>query len=102
MIPASFVEHSQIVSAGQQAVDENVVMLQRQVPTICRKQQSVKGSRVQSDVEVDDVHFFVRRQMLSGKQSDVPDVPKRRGLTLQKRWRFLNRESSTRYSFQSL
>ena len=102
MIPGSFVENSQMVSAGQQAVDENVVMLLRQVPTISRKQPSVKGSRVQSDDEVDDDHFFVQRQVLSGEQSDVPGVPKRRGPTLQKLWRFLNRESSTRYSFQSL
>ena len=99
MVPASFVEHSQMVSASLQAVDENVVMLQRQVPTISRKQPSVKGSRVQSDDEVDDVHLFVQRQVLSGKQSDVSGVPKRRGLTLQKLWKFLNRESSTRYSF---
>ena len=41
---------------------------------------------MQSDDEVDDVHFFVQRQVLSGKQSDMPGVPKRRGLTLQKLW----------------
>ena len=99
MIPASVVEHSQMVSACQQAVDENVVMLQRQVPTISESNQV---SRVRSDDEVDDVHLFVQRQVLSGKQSDVPVVPKRRGPTLRKLWRFLNRESSTRCSFQSL
>ena len=83
-------------AGGIHPVNVHVVMIKRQVPTVHRRQPFAESSHVQNTDEVVDAPHVVQRQLPTGQQSCVLLVRKRQGPTVKKRWRKLNRESSTR------